>query len=71
MHKRTRSHRGQGLTEYILLIALVAIAAIAAVKYFGRTTSDSFKQAGNTISGQVNSANSDARNNDYKSTVQQ
>jgi pilus assembly protein Flp/PilA len=28
--------RGQGMTEYIIITALIAIAAIAAVTYFGR-----------------------------------
>jgi len=64
----SKNQHGQGLTEYILLVALIAIAAIAAVKYFGRTTSDSFKSAGDTISKQVNSANSDAKN-DYGSKI--
>jgi Flp pilus assembly pilin Flp len=66
---RKRQQSGQGLTEYILLIALVAIAAVVAVKYFGRTASDSFKAAGNTVSGQVNQVNNDARNNNMKSKV--
>ncbi len=29
--------RGQGMTEYIIITALIAIAAIAAVTYFGHT----------------------------------
>jgi pilus assembly protein Flp/PilA len=29
--------RGQGMTEYIIITALIAIAAIAAVTYFGST----------------------------------
>ena len=29
--------RGQGMTEYIIITALIAIAAIAAVSYFGGT----------------------------------
>ena len=29
--------RGQGMTEYIIITALIAIAAIAAVAYFGGT----------------------------------
>jgi pilus assembly protein Flp/PilA len=29
--------RGQGMTEYIIITALIAIAAIAAVTYFGGT----------------------------------
>lgn len=29
--------RGQGMTEYIIVVALIAIAAIATTNYFGRT----------------------------------
>jgi Flp pilus assembly pilin Flp len=66
MHRTSQT--GQGLTEYILLVALIAIAAIAAVKYFGRTTSDSFKSAGDQVANQINSANKSA-DQDYASKV--
>jgi len=29
--------RGQGMTEYIIIVAMVAIAAIAVYQYFGQT----------------------------------
>jgi Flp pilus assembly pilin Flp len=29
--------RGQGMTEYIIIVALITIAAIAAFSYFGQT----------------------------------
>lgn len=32
-----RDKKGQGMTEYIIIVALIAIAAIAAFTYFGRT----------------------------------
>lgn len=32
-----RNQRGQGMTEYIIIVALIAIAAIAAFSYFGQT----------------------------------
>ncbi len=33
-----KSHgRGQGMTEYIIIVALIAIAAIATTSFFGRT----------------------------------
>lgn len=32
-----RRQRGQGMTEYIIIVALIAIAAIAAFTYFGGT----------------------------------
>jgi Flp pilus assembly pilin Flp len=30
------SQRGQGMTEYIIIVALVAVAAIAVYQYFGQ-----------------------------------
>ena len=33
--KRNRRNRGQGMTEYIIIVALIAIAAIAVVTLFG------------------------------------
>lgn len=34
--KLLRNQRGQGMTEYIIIVALIAIAAIAAFTYFGK-----------------------------------
>jgi Flp pilus assembly pilin Flp len=56
--KNMKAQKGQGMTEYILIVALIAIAAIAAVRYFGTKTSSSFKQSADTISGNVSSQNS-------------
>jgi pilus assembly protein Flp/PilA len=50
---RKLDERGQGMTEYIILVALIAIAAIAAVKYFGGKTRDSFQAAGDSVSTNV------------------
>lgn len=33
----TRAQRGQGMTEYIIIVALVAVAAIAVYQFFGQT----------------------------------
>lgn len=44
---------GQGMTEYILIVALIAIAVIGAVKYFGHSTKDSFNSAADSVSGAV------------------
>jgi len=35
--KLLRNEKGQGMTEYIIIVALIAIAAIAAFTYFGKT----------------------------------
>jgi pilus assembly protein Flp/PilA len=32
--------RGQGMTEYIIIVALIAVAAIGVYSYFGRTVRD-------------------------------
>ena len=42
--------RGQGMTEYIILVALIAIAAFVAVKKFGSSTTDAFDSANETMS---------------------
>ncbi len=39
---RRKSERGQGMTEYIIIVALVAIAAIAVVGYFGDVVRNQF-----------------------------
>jgi type IV pilus assembly protein PilA len=34
---KKRAQRGQGMTEYIIIVALIAIAAIGVYRYFGDT----------------------------------
>lgn len=46
-----KKQRGQGMTEYILLVALIAIAAIAAVRYFGNKTKEGFNSAAEAVGG--------------------
>lgn len=46
-----KKQRGQGMTEYILLVALIAIAAIAAVRYFGGKTKEGFENAADAVGG--------------------
>jgi pilus assembly protein Flp/PilA len=55
------NQRGQGMTEYILIVALIAIAVIGAVKYFGKSTNDSFKNSANAVSGAVNNGIADGQ----------
>lgn len=43
--------RGQGMTEYIIITALIAIAAIAAVTYFGHTARAQISGMANELSG--------------------
>ncbi|MFA7669554.1 MAG: hypothetical protein WCX93_09425 [Burkholderiaceae bacterium] len=36
MKRRNKTQRGQGMTEYIIVVALVAVAAIAVYQLFGQ-----------------------------------
>lgn len=52
MRNRLSSHRrGQGLTEYILIVALVAIASIGVVAQFGDNIRAVFGMATDAIAG--------------------
>jgi len=49
----TRVHQlGQGMTEYIIITALIAIAAIGAVMYFGQTARSQIGGMAQELSGQ-------------------
>ncbi|MBI3291417.1 MAG: hypothetical protein HYZ73_01190 [Elusimicrobia bacterium] len=48
-----RQSRGQGLVEYILVVALIALLAIGAIRLFGRATKSAFQQAAATIQQDV------------------
>lgn len=43
--------KGQGLTEYIIIVALIAIAAIAAVSMFGATVQGQFAGLAGSLAG--------------------
>jgi len=55
-----RNRKGQGMTEYILIIALIAIFVIAGVKFFGGKVKQSFRDAGNAVSDEVSGAISES-----------
>ena len=48
---RQNSQRGQGMTEYIILVALIAIVCIGAVKFFGAKTKEGFSEASSQVGG--------------------
>ena len=43
--------RGQGMTEYIIIVALIAIAAIAVYQYFGNTVRNQTAAVANELAG--------------------
>jgi len=47
--------RGQGMTEYIIIVALVAIAAIVVVAIFGDNIRRMFGTSVDAVSGQADS----------------
>ena len=49
--KLARSQRGQGMTEYIIIVALGAIAAIGVFSVFGHTVKAQMAQVTNGIAG--------------------
>jgi Flp pilus assembly pilin Flp len=46
----TRNEKGQDLTEYALLVALIAIIVVLAVLFFGDQVSTFFSSMGGTVS---------------------
>ncbi|MBL8024866.1 MAG: hypothetical protein JNL74_00560 [Fibrobacteres bacterium] len=49
-----RNSRGQGMTEYIIIVAIIAIAAVAAFKVFGGKVKDGIKASGDVLEQTVN-----------------
>ncbi len=45
---------GQGMTEYIIVLAMVALAAVVAVGYFGDTVQAQFAAMGQSLTGNSN-----------------
>lgn len=48
--KNTR-HLGQGMTEYIIVVALIAVAAVAAVSLFGASVKTQFTALASELVG--------------------
>ncbi|MDB5822448.1 MAG: hypothetical protein JWR21_1152 [Herminiimonas sp.] len=51
-----RYSRGQGMTEYIIIVALIAIAAIAVYQFFGQTIRNQTAGIAKELAGQDSSA---------------
>jgi pilus assembly protein Flp/PilA len=49
MKKVLAGKRGQGMTEYILIIALIAILVLGAVKILGGKIKDAFTKASSKV----------------------
>ena len=51
MLMKLRGRRGQGMTEYIIIVALIAIAAIGVVSLFGDNIRALFATSTNALAG--------------------
>ena len=49
--KLLRSDKGQGMSEYLIIVALIAIAAIGVVTVFGRDIRELFSGTTNSLAG--------------------
>jgi pilus assembly protein Flp/PilA len=50
--RKTLRRRGQGMTEYIIIVALIAIAAIGVITLFGDNIRKLFGAAGTALAGE-------------------
>ena len=46
-----RAHFGQGMTEYIIIVAVIAVAAIGAFGYFGQIVETQISGLGSELGG--------------------
>ncbi len=51
---KKRSRKGQGMTEYIIIVALIAIAAIGIITLFGNNIRALFGAASDATAGETN-----------------
>ncbi|OGJ88115.1 MAG: hypothetical protein A2268_04955 [Candidatus Raymondbacteria bacterium RifOxyA12_full_50_37] len=51
--RKIRNIKGQGMTEYIIIVAIVAIAAVAAFKMFGHRIRTSLFKTGTQLETEV------------------
>ena len=53
--KNIRRRRGQGMTEYIIIVGLIAILLVAAVETFKNKLEETFNKSTNSINQHVTS----------------
>ena len=66
LRKMLKSQSGQGMSEYLIIVALIAIAAIGVVTVFGRDIRELFSGTTNSLAG--NQATNTAVKANVKST---
>jgi Tfp pilus assembly protein PilE len=61
--------RGQGMTEYIIIVALIAIAAIGVFRYYGNTARSQVAVAAAELGGQNSAAGRTSATNNANSAT--
>ena len=56
VQKRISKSRGQGMMEYIIIVAMIAVAAIGVYSMFGKTIRDQTAGMANEVAGKSASA---------------
>jgi Flp pilus assembly pilin Flp len=51
--KSKKSKRGQGMTEYIIIVALIAIAAVGVITLFGNNIRALFGMSADVLAGET------------------
>ncbi|WP_457577929.1 hypothetical protein [Desulfomarina sp.] len=54
--KFIRNEKGQGMTEYIIIVAVVALACVAAFSYFGKTVRNQTAAMSESLAGDTGAA---------------
>jgi Flp pilus assembly pilin Flp len=67
LRKMLKSQSGQGMSEYLIIVALIAIAAIGVVTVFGRDIRALFSDTTNSLAGNTQNANTAVKANVNKS----
>lgn len=63
--------RGQGMTEYIIIVALIAVAAIGVFRFYGNTARSQVAVAASELGGQSSAAaRTAATNNATKASTE-
>ncbi len=57
--KILRNQSGQGMTEYIIIVAVIALAAIAAFSFFGKTVRNQTAAMSDSLAGDAGAAKTD------------
>ena len=56
MNRNTRRNRGQGMTEYIIIVALISIGTIGIVSLFGDNVRRLFAMSADALAGNASVA---------------